>query len=69
MTQPTNEMFESAYRGEAPEMAGAKPPWSIGEPQPELAALIEQGKFSGVVLDAGCGEAAISMTASCRSGM
>lgn len=61
MTQPTNEMFESAYRGDAPEMAGAKPPWSIGEPQPELAALIEQGKFSGDVLDAGCGEAAISL--------
>lgn len=61
MTQPTNEMFESAYRGEAPEMAGAKPPWSIGEPQPELATLIEQGKFRGEVLDAGCGEAAISL--------
>jgi 2-heptyl-1-hydroxyquinolin-4(1H)-one methyltransferase len=61
MTQPTNEMFESAYRGDVPEMAGAKPPWSIGEPQPELAALIEQGKFKGVVLDAGCGEAAISL--------
>jgi 2-heptyl-1-hydroxyquinolin-4(1H)-one methyltransferase len=54
-------MFESAYRGEAPEMAGAKPPWSIGEPQPELAALIEQDRFSGDVLDAGCGEAAISL--------
>ncbi|MGZ8808594.1 MAG: class I SAM-dependent methyltransferase [Mycobacterium sp.] len=61
MTQPTNEMFESAYRGEAPEMSGAKPPWSIGEPQPELAALIELGKFKGDVLDAGCGEAAISL--------
>ena len=61
MTQPTNEMFESAYRGEAPEMAGAKPPWSIGEPQPELATLIAQGKFQGEVLDAGCGEAAISL--------
>lgn len=61
MTQPMDEMFDSAYRGEAPEMAGAKPPWSIGEPQPELAALIEQGSFHGDVLDAGCGEAAISM--------
>lgn len=61
MTQPTNEMFESAYRGEAPEMAGAKPPWSIGEPQPELVTLIEQGKIRGEVLDAGCGEAAISL--------
>ncbi|OBG13281.1 SAM-dependent methyltransferase [Mycolicibacterium celeriflavum] len=61
MTEPTSEMFDSAYKGEAPEMSGAKPPWSIGEPQPELAALIEQGKFHGDVLDAGCGEAAISL--------
>jgi 2-heptyl-1-hydroxyquinolin-4(1H)-one methyltransferase len=53
-------MFESAYRGEVPEM-GAKPPWSIGEPQPELAALIRQGKFHGDVLDVGCGEAAIDL--------
>jgi 2-heptyl-1-hydroxyquinolin-4(1H)-one methyltransferase len=57
-----DQMFESAYKGEAEEMgAGVKPPWSIGEPQPELAALIEQGKFHGDVLDAGCGEAAISL--------
>jgi len=56
------ELFESAYKGEAAEMGlGTKPPWSIGEPQPELAALIEQGKFHGDVLDVGCGEAAISL--------
>ncbi len=62
MTQPTQEMFESAYRGEAPEMGeGNRPPWSIGEPQPEIAALIEAGKFHGDVLDAGCGEAAVSL--------
>jgi 2-heptyl-1-hydroxyquinolin-4(1H)-one methyltransferase len=61
MTQPSDEMFESAYRGEVPEMGAAKPPWSIGEPQPELDVLIEQGKFHGDVLDAGCGEAAISL--------
>jgi cyclopropane fatty-acyl-phospholipid synthase-like methyltransferase len=61
MTQPTDELFESAYKGEAPEMGGARPPWSIGEPQPELAALIEAGRFHGDVLDAGCGEAAISL--------
>ena len=55
-------MFESAYRGEAPEMGeGNRPPWSIGEPQPEIAALIEAGKFHGDVLDAGCGEAAVSL--------
>lgn len=62
MTQPTHEMFEAAYRGEAPEMGeGNRPPWSIGEPQPEIAALIEAGKFHGDVLDAGCGEAAVSL--------
>lgn len=54
--------FDAAYRGESEQMGlGAKPPWSIGEPQPELAALIEQGKFHGDVLDVGCGEAAISL--------
>jgi 2-heptyl-1-hydroxyquinolin-4(1H)-one methyltransferase len=54
-------MFESAYRGEVPEMGGARPPWSIGEPQPELAALIDAGKFHGDILDVGCGEAAVSL--------
>jgi SAM-dependent methyltransferase len=55
-------MFESAYKGEAQEMGvGTKPPWSIGEPQPEIAALIAAGKFHGDVLDAGCGEAATSL--------
>ena len=62
MTTPADFTFESVYRGEIPEIsAGGKPPWSIGEPQPELAALIEQGKFHGEVLDVGCGEAAISL--------
>jgi SAM-dependent methyltransferase len=56
------DLFENAYRGEAAELGlGTRPPWSIGEPQPELAALIEQGKFRGDVLDVGCGEAAVSL--------
>jgi 2-heptyl-1-hydroxyquinolin-4(1H)-one methyltransferase len=66
MTQPSNEMFESAYKGETEIGVGVRPPWSIGEPQPELAALIEQGKFHGDVLDAGCGEAAISLDLAAR---
>lgn len=54
--------FDSAYRGESSRMGlGVRPPWSLGEPQPELAALIEQGKFHGDVLDVGCGEAAVSL--------
>jgi 2-heptyl-1-hydroxyquinolin-4(1H)-one methyltransferase len=54
--------FDPAYRGEAPALGvGVRPPWSLGEPQPEIAALIDQGKIRGEVLDAGCGEAALSM--------
>jgi 2-heptyl-1-hydroxyquinolin-4(1H)-one methyltransferase len=54
--------FDPAYRGEAAQFGeGARPPWSLGEPQPELAALIDQGKIKGDVLDAGCGEAALSL--------
>ncbi|GBG40651.1 class I SAM-dependent methyltransferase [Mycobacterium montefiorense] len=63
MAQPTDFEFESAYRGESAQFGqGARPPWSIGTPQPELSALIDQGKFHGDVLDVGCGEAAISLT-------
>jgi len=61
MTQPTDFEFESAYRGESALGQGVRTPWSIGVPQPELAALIEEGKFHGDVLDVGCGEAAISL--------
>ena len=62
MTNPTDVMFDSAYRGEAEELGlGSRPPWSIGEPQPEIAALIAAGKFHGDVLDAGCGEAATAL--------
>ncbi|MET0236219.1 MAG: class I SAM-dependent methyltransferase [Kibdelosporangium sp.] len=58
----SNALFESAYRGQAPEMGqGARPPWSIGEPQPEISALIDAGRFHGEILDAGCGEGAASL--------
>ncbi|MES3636401.1 class I SAM-dependent methyltransferase [Mycobacterium intracellulare] len=54
MTQPRMD-WDSAYQQNTP------PPWSIGAPQPELAALIEQGKVRSEVLDAGCGHAALSL--------
>lgn len=55
--------FDSVYRGESIRIGiGVSPPWSLGEPQPALAALIEQGRFHGDVLDVGCGEAAISLS-------
>jgi SAM-dependent methyltransferase len=51
--------WDSAYReqGDFP----GPPPWNIGEPQPELAALMAAGKFRSDVLDAGCGFAELSL--------
>ncbi len=61
-TQEFDFDFDPAYRGESTEFgAGTRPPWSLGEPQPEIATLIDQGKINGDVLDAGCGEAALSL--------
>jgi SAM-dependent methyltransferase len=51
--------WDSAYR-EQGEFEGP-PPWNIGEPQPELAALMAAGKFHSDVLDAGCGFAELSL--------
>jgi SAM-dependent methyltransferase len=56
--------WDSAYREEG-EFEGP-PPWNIGEPQPELAALIEAGKFRSDVLDAGCGFAELSLALAAR---
>ncbi|MCV7400517.1 class I SAM-dependent methyltransferase [Mycobacterium fragae] len=61
-TQKFDFNFDPAYRGEAPQFGvGQRPPWSLGEPQPEIAALIDHGKIHGDVLDAGCGEAALAL--------
>src|ERR1700753_3079502 len=60
-TQNFDFDFDPAYRGEAAEFSGGRPPWSLGEPQPEIAALIDQGKIQGDVLDAACGEAALAL--------
>lgn len=51
--------WDGVYRGES-EFDGP-PPWNIGEPQPELAALIADGKIHSDVLDAGCGYAELSL--------
>ncbi|MGV0626983.1 class I SAM-dependent methyltransferase [Mycolicibacter minnesotensis] len=62
MSDSLESQFDAAYRGESEQMGmGNKAPWSIGAPQPELAALISDGRFHGDVLDVGCGEAAISL--------
>lgn len=51
--------WDSVYREEG--VFAGPPPWNIGEPQPELAALITAGEVRGNVLDAGCGCAELSL--------
>jgi SAM-dependent methyltransferase len=52
--------WDGAYRQEG--FFGGPPPWNIGEPQPELAALHLAGRFRSDVLDAGCGHAELSLS-------
>lgn len=54
MSQPIVD-WDSVYRQDA------RPPYSIGAPQPELADVIERGQVRSEVLDAGCGHAALSL--------
>ncbi|MGA3255762.1 MAG: class I SAM-dependent methyltransferase, partial [Mycobacterium sp.] len=51
--------WDSVYREQG--RFEGPPPWNIGEPQPELAALMAAGKFRSDVLDAGCGFAELSL--------
>jgi SAM-dependent methyltransferase len=51
--------WDDAYREQG--VFDGPPPWNIGEPQPELAALISEGKVRSDVLDAGCGYAELSL--------
>jgi SAM-dependent methyltransferase len=51
--------WDDAYREQG--RFEGPPPWNIGEPQPELSALIAAGKVRSDVLDAGCGVAELSL--------
>ncbi len=51
--------WDSVYREQG--VFEGPPPWNIGEPQPEIAALIDAGRFRSDVLDAGCGVAEASL--------
>ena len=53
--------WDSVYREQS--VFEGPPPWNIGEPQPELAALDTAGKARSDVLDAGCGYAELSLAA------
>jgi len=48
MSEPVHHDFEAAYQA-------GDPPWEIGGPQPEIAALAAAGELQGDVLDVGCG--------------
>ncbi|MDT7754340.1 MAG: hypothetical protein QOH27_238 [Mycobacterium sp.] len=52
--------WDDAYREESG--FEGPPPWNIGEPQPELAVLIRDGKVRSDVLDAGCGHAELALS-------
>jgi len=56
--------WDSVYREQG--RFEGPPPWNIGEPQPEIAALIAAGKFRSVILDAGCGFAEASLDLAAR---
>lgn len=56
--------WDSVYR-EQGQFEGP-PPWNIGEPQPEIAGLIQAGRFRSDVLDAGCGFAEASLDLASR---
>jgi SAM-dependent methyltransferase len=58
MTSDTMD-WDDAYQQQGP--FEGPPPWNIGEPQPELAALIRAGNIRSDVLDAGCGYAELSL--------
>ncbi len=52
---PAMHNYDELYAAPQP------PPWDIGEPQPELAALIERIPPEDPVLDAGCGTGHLSI--------
>ncbi|MEZ0052612.1 SAM-dependent methyltransferase [Mycobacterium sp. MAA66] len=61
MADAHNFDFDPIYRGAVTEFGAGRPGWSLDKPQPDIAALIDAGLVVGDVLDAGCGEAALSL--------
>jgi SAM-dependent methyltransferase len=55
--------WDAAYRNE---IFAGPPPWNIGDPQPEIVALIENGDLTGPVLDVGCGVGDASLDLAAR---
>ena len=52
--------WDDSYTGSAP------PPWDIGKPQAAFVRLADEGRFSGRVLDSGCGTGEHALLAATR---
>lgn len=52
--QPTSHERRAGRPWDASYLSGPAP-WDIGEPQPAIVRLTDEGAFAGTVLDAGCG--------------
>jgi SAM-dependent methyltransferase len=52
--QPTSHEQRAGQPWDA-SYADGPAPWDIGEPQPAIRRLVDDGAFAGAVLDAGCG--------------
>src|SRR5690349_1328384 len=52
--QPTSHERMTGLPWDASYHSGAAP-WDIGRPQPAIVRLASEGRFTGSVLDAGCG--------------
>jgi SAM-dependent methyltransferase len=59
MSRP-HEQWDASYRQDTP------PPWDLGRPQPMVAELVEQGRLTGDLFDAGCGTGEHSLLAAAR---
>ena len=49
----SSDFFDAAYRD--------RPPWDVGQPQPDLLALLDAFPPSGPVLDVGCGSGTLAL--------
>lgn len=59
-------MTESSHAWDSAYQQQVSAPWDIGRPQPALAALVEQGRIAGDVLDAGCGTGELTLLLAAR---
>jgi SAM-dependent methyltransferase len=60
MTERVHPEWDASYT------SGTPGPWDIGRPQPAFVRLADEGRLTGLLLDAGCGTGENSMLAASR---